>query len=136
VAPWYTVLFAALNYLELGASTFCRGSRKGGRSIHKIGDSHQVIACAVEYRWAPKQHDWRSTDRATRRSPESKTMWGQWFQAARATTRFIPFAVDLLGPIEARYDLGEDQSGEMLEHRWFQSHIRRWQMMVQSTWCG
>ena len=47
-----------LNDLQLGTSSLRRGwaSRKGGRSIHKIGNSHQIIACAGEDHWVPKKH--------------------------------------------------------------------------------
>jgi hypothetical protein len=50
---------AALNYLELGASSLRCGCRNLGKSrhpIHKIGDSQQIITGTREDYWVPKQH--------------------------------------------------------------------------------
>lgn len=48
----------ALNNLELGTSSLRHGwgSRKCDRSIHKIGNSHHIIACAGEDHGVPKKH--------------------------------------------------------------------------------
>ena len=56
------VLFAALNYFELGASSLrcrCGSLGKSHRPIHQIGDRHQVITGTREDHWVPKQHHWR-----------------------------------------------------------------------------